>query len=125
MEFVESDLHDSLVATYQTLEVARLNEVLKENGVNDTELRRTLCESYFFSSGYFLDSCWFADLGYRVRPKVVFEVFDEAGKSIEKTLLPNPETGTAWHEYAHGAAAWLFDDHAEDASEIVTGDAAV
>jgi hypothetical protein len=29
-----------------------------------------------------------------------------------------------FHEYAHGAAAWLFDDHNEDGSEIEVGEEA-
>jgi hypothetical protein len=50
VDIVEGDKHDPLTAAYQTLELARLNDALKECGVADVELRRRVCESYFFSS---------------------------------------------------------------------------
>jgi len=56
MNTIEGDLHDPLTATYRTLELARLNDALKQCGVADTDLRRKICETYFFDSGYFLDS---------------------------------------------------------------------
>jgi hypothetical protein len=89
MNIVQGDLHDPLSATYQTLELARLNDTLKECGVADSQLRREICETYFFNSGYFLDSCWFSEQGRRFRPGISFTPLD---------------------------------DHAEDASEIETGD---
>jgi hypothetical protein len=64
---VEGDQHDPLCATYQTLELARLNDALKECGISDGSVRRAVCETYFFNSGYFLDSCWFGEGGSRFR----------------------------------------------------------
>lgn len=122
MKIVEGDKHDPLTATYQTLELARLNESLKECGVADVDLRRRICESFFFNSGYFLDSCWFAEDGGRFRPGVHFAELGDDGQATGTVYFPDPAIGTMLHEYAHGAAAWLFDDHAEDASEIETGD---
>jgi hypothetical protein len=123
MKIIEGDVHDPLSATYQTLEIARLNEALKESGVNDPALRRTICETYFFNSGYFLDSCWFLEEGRRFRPGIYFAELGHDSKETGTVYLPDPAVGTMFHEYAHGAAAWLFDDHGEDASEIETGDA--
>ena len=122
MNTIQGDLHDPLTATYQTLELARLNEALKKCGVTDAELRRKVCEAYFFDSGYFLDSCWFSDLGRRFRPGIYFSQLDNSNNETGTVLLPDPKVGTMFHEYAHGAVAWLFDDHGEDASEIETGD---
>jgi len=122
MKIVNGDLHDPLTATYQTLEVARLNQTLKECGVSDVKLRRTICEQYFFHAGYFLDSCWFVEEGRRFRPGLYFAEVDGENRETGTTLLPDPSVGTMFHEYAHGAAAWLFDDHSQDASEIETGD---
>jgi hypothetical protein len=121
MEIKQGDIHDPLVATYQTLEVARLNNVLKKCGISNAETRRKICEEYFFDSGYFLDSCWFADQGGRFCPGVYFAQVGPDGNETD-IYLPDPSMGTMFHEYAHGAAAWLFDDHSEDASEIQTGD---
>jgi hypothetical protein len=122
VELIEGDKHDPLTATYQTLELARLNEALKECGVADSVLRRKICETYFFNSGYFLDDCWFAEQDGRYRPGIYFAEINEQDRPTGKVFLPDPEIGTMFHEYAHGAASWLFDDNAEDASEIETGD---
>jgi len=123
MKITQGDLHDSLTATYQTLELARLNETLKQSGISDAPLRRKICENYFFGSGRFLDSGWFSDQGARFRVGIYFSQLDNKAKCDGTVFLPDPEIGTMFHEYAHGAAAWLFDDHAEDASEIETGEA--
>ena len=123
MEIVEGEMHDPLTATYQTLELARLNEALKECGITDAELRRSICETYFFQAGYFLDGCWFAEDGVRYRPGVHFAEIDDQNERNGRVHFPDPQIGTMFHEYAHGAAAWLYDDHAEDASEIHVGDA--
>lgn len=122
MNIVQGDLHDPCVASYQTLELARLNTILSACGITDTAKRREICEQYFFDSGYFLDSCWFEEGGRRFRPGVYFEEVASDCQEAGTLLLPDPSFGTAFHEYAHGAAAWLYDDHAEDASEIETGD---
>jgi hypothetical protein len=122
MEVIEGGEHDPLTATYQTLELARLNDVLKECGVADEVLRRNICETYFFNSGYFLDTCWFADKDSRFRPGLYFAEVSSANEPTGKIYLPDSSIGTMFHEYAHGAAAWLFDDHNEDASEIEVGD---
>lgn len=122
MNTIQGDLHDSLTATYQTLELACLNDALKQCGIADAKLRRKVCETYFFNSGYFLDSRWFSDQGHRFRPGIYFSQLDASSKETGTVFLPDPKIGTMFHEYAHGAAAWLFDDHGEDASEIETGD---
>lgn len=122
MHIKQGDIHDPLVATYQTLEVARLNDVLKKCGISSAKTRRKICEDYFFDSGYFLDSCWFSDQGGRFRPGVYFAEVGPDGNETDSVYLPDPSLGTMFHEYAHGAAAWFFEDHSEDASEIQTGD---
>jgi len=123
MDVVEGDKHDPLTATYQTLELARLNDALKQCGVNDAQLRRRICETYFFDSGYFLDGCWFVEEGTRFRPGIYFAELNEEDRPTGKVYLPDPDIGTMFHEYAHRAAAWLFEDHYEDVSEIEVGDA--
>ncbi|MFN7889938.1 MAG: hypothetical protein ACK5OC_06595 [Pirellula sp.] len=122
MNIIEGEMHDPLTATLQTLELARLNEALRESGINDLMLRRSICETYFFNSGYFLDSGWFTEEGRRFRPGIYFAEIAADGRETGNVYMPDPSVGTMLHEYAHGAAAWLFDDHAEDVSEIETGD---
>ncbi len=110
---------DEFAATYQSLEVARLNQVLKTNGISKA-VRRKICEDYFFDQGVFLDDGWFQENGIRVGPVVAFATRDRDG-DIKHLHLPDPKIGTMYHEYAHGAVAWLFDDKKEDASEIKVG----
>jgi hypothetical protein len=43
MEIKQGGIHDPLVATYQTLELARLNEILKKSGISDVKKRRKIC----------------------------------------------------------------------------------
>lgn len=124
MEIVEGDTHDALAATYQGVELARLNESLKECGVADRRLRRRICEAYFFDSGRFLDGGWFAEDGRRYRPGLYFEEVDAAGRPTGTAHLPDPAGGTALHEYAHGAAIWHFDDNAESATAVEVGELA-
>lgn len=90
MDIIAGDKHDALLATYQTLEVARLNAALQECGVDDAALRRSICETYFFNSGQFLDSGWFEDQGSRVRPNVHFEVIDAQGKPAARCTCQIP-----------------------------------
>jgi hypothetical protein len=121
MEVIEGGRYDSLAVTYQTQELARLNDTLKECGVSDAALRRKICEAFIFDSGYFLDDCWFAECKSRFRPGIYFTELDDDDKPIDAIYIPDPSIGTLFHEYAHGAAAWLFDDHQEDHSEIEVG----
>src|SRR5215831_13504225 len=122
MKIVEGDQHDPALATYQTLELARLNQILKGCGIGDVAVRREICERYFFESGHFIDSCWFAERGRRFQPGIYSTEVNDNSESTSTIFLPDPELGTMLHEYAHGATAWLFDDHDEDASEIASGD---
>ncbi|QEG37963.1 hypothetical protein [Bythopirellula goksoeyrii] len=122
MDIFEGDRHDPLSATYQTIEFARLNDVLKECGINDMELRRKICETYFFSSGYFLDSGWFAEEDSRYQPGIYFSEVNDLNQPTKSIFLPDSSVGTMFHEYAFGTSAWLYEDHNEDASEIEIGD---
>src|SRR5262245_726758 len=118
MRIIHDDgLHDRLVTYYQSLEVVRLNRVLQACGVSDVQKRREICENYFFDSGSFLDSGWFAHQSSRFHPGVYFS---ELGAASEATnvYLPDPLFRTAFHEYAFGAADWFFDDHKADEDDI-------
>ena len=121
MKCVAGEVHDPCVATYQTLEADQLNMSLKACGVSDASKRREIIEHFLFNAGYFRDSCWFEEDGRQFRPIVCFEEVGVSGESKRRLFVPDPSFGTSFHEYAHGAAAWVF-EHGEDSSEIKTGD---
>ena len=123
MSVIKGDNDNLLAATYQLIEMARLNESLKECGISDMAVRRRVVEHYFFDSGYFLDGCWFAHKECRYRPGIYFRPLDDRNKPIDTVILPNPSTGTWFHEVAHGASMDLYEDYGETLSDIETGDA--
>jgi hypothetical protein len=122
MNVVAGDLHDPCIATYQCLEADQLNTALKASGISDASKRREIIEHFLFHGGYFRDSCWFEQEGRRFRPVMCFEEIEENGRSKDTLLVPDSSLGTLFHEYAHGAAAWLFEQENEDASGIPAGD---
>lgn len=121
MSIVKGDLHDRVLAKYQTLELARLNQTLQNSGIRDFAVRREICERYFFDSGYFIDSCWLSEQGRRFQPGIYFTEISGDAQSAGTIFLPDPTVGTMLHEYVQGAAAWLYDDHNEDSAEIEVG----
>jgi hypothetical protein len=121
MSIIDGDLHDRVLVRYQALELARLNQTLQDSGISDVAVRRDICERYFFDAGYFIDSCWLSERGRRFQPGIYFTEISGDQQRTGSLLLPDLTVGTMLHEYAHGAAAWLFDDHNEDSSEIEVG----
>lgn len=122
-ELATDDSYEEIAASYQCLIINQLNEVLVENGIADRELRRQICQSFAFHQGVFDDQFWFEAHGKRWYPLQAFT-------QVNPNPVINPqELGRVqlrsdlfeFHEYAHGAAAWYFDDHNEDASEIEIG----
>jgi hypothetical protein len=121
MDVVAGDLHDPCIATYQCLEADQLNTALKECGIDDASKRRQVIEQFLFHGGSFRDSCWFEQGGRRFRPVMCFEEIQENGDSKNVLLIPDPGLGTLFHEYAYGAAEWLFDGENEGAYAIAAG----
>ncbi len=121
MSIINGDLHDRVLVKYQALELARLNQTLQDSGISDVAVRRKICERYFFDSGYFIDSCWLSEQGRRFQPGIYFTEISGGEQSTGTIFLLDLTVGTMLHEYAHGAAAWLFDDHNEDSAEIEVG----
>ncbi|MCW3061407.1 MAG: hypothetical protein JWQ02_3228, partial [Capsulimonas sp.] len=120
MVIAKSDEYEEMAAAFQCLEIARLNETLKEHGINDKSLRQAICKSYFFESGGFLDSGWFKSSGKTLFPEVCFaerSVDPERGLGEIQTLNV-PSDYFSYHEYAGGDIHWYFDEHEEDAGDI-------
>ena len=119
---VQDDAYEEMAATYQVIEIARLNEVLKKHKVS-ARARRKICTDYFFASGVFLDCGWLKASGKRVWPSLCF---------AEKPLDPNeglggttklyaPSQFFSFHEYAHGDIVNYFDENGESVEDIEHG----
>jgi hypothetical protein len=119
---VQDDAYDEMAATYQLLEIARLDEILKRSRI-PSKTRRTICEAYFFAAGAFLDSGWLTAEGERVFPTLCFAdrpVDPDEGLG-EITRLHIPSAGFAFHEYAGGAFFAYFDDRAGSVDDLEHG----
>jgi hypothetical protein len=123
MEIINKSSYEELAATYQCLEIARLNEVLKKNGIDGKELREKICGEFIFNSGNFIDSGFFVAEGIKVHPEICFSERsfneDEGLGEIEKLHIASDYF--AFHEYAFGDIGWYFEEHNESVDEIECG----
>lgn len=123
MEIVKENSYEETAATYQCLEIARLNEILKKNGLEDVKLREKICGEFIFNSGNFIDSGYFLSEGKRYYPEICFSErsYDESEGlgGIEKLHIPSDYF--AFHEYAFGDIGWYFEEHNQSVDEIEHG----
>jgi hypothetical protein len=119
---VHDDSYEEMAATYQVIEIARLNEVLKKHNVPD-DVRREICTDYFFDSGVFLDSGWIKVEGKQVWPKMCFaeRPLDPEEGLGDITKLYAPSEYFSFHEYAHGDIDSYFQENAESIEDIEHG----
>lgn len=121
--FVRDDVYEEMGSSYQCLQVATLDEVLRENGVGDASVRQKICESYLFSMGIFHDQGWFkasAD-GERVYPLLCFSThFLNLDTPIgDLGLVYAPSESFSYQEYALANASLLFDG--DPKAQVETG----
>jgi hypothetical protein len=118
----QDDSYEEMAATYQVIEIARLNEVLKKYNVPD-KVRREICTDYFFDSGVFLDCGWLKISGQQVWPALCFAERpldpEEGLGDIAKLYAPSPFF--SFHEYAHGDIDHYFDEGSESIEDIEHG----
>jgi hypothetical protein len=112
MKITRDPIHDSLVATYQSLEADILNRALLENGIHDETKRRSIMESFLFQQGVMLDQYWFKENGQQWYPGVFFSTKPHCEIGSATVHLPSEEYGMNLHEYVHGAADWAIDNEA-------------
>lgn len=111
--------------TYQVIEIARLNEVLKENGISDKALRKEICGDYTFGFGDFLDEGYFKVEGKQVFPEMCFserpiDADKYSAGDIEKLHLPSAMS--SFHEAAFGNLDYYFEDNNESLADIKTSE---
>jgi hypothetical protein len=119
---VQDDAYEEMASSYQLVEIARLNEVLRRHKVPD-RARRKICAAYFFEAGVFLDSGWLKAEGKQVFPTLCFAerpVDPEEGLG-GITKLHAPSEFFAFHEYVTGGIVACFDEGAEAIDEIERG----
>lgn len=118
----QDDSYEEMAATYQVIEIARLNEVLKRHNVSD-QSRREICTDYFFESGVFIDSGWFKVSGNQVFPTRCFaeRPVDPKEGLGEIAKLHIPSQFFSFHEYAHGDIDSYFEADAESIESIEHG----
>jgi len=122
MKTSRDEVHDSLVATYQSLEASILNRVLLENGISDEAKRRGIVATFMFEQGVVLDQCWFKEKEQRWYPGVFFATKPHANLNSATVYLPSEQYGMNFHEYAHGAADWAIENEANPAAIDVGND---
>ena len=123
MTFIENkNLHDSLRAFFQTIDVQHLNAVLMENGVSDLELRKKILESYFFTSGEFFDAGWFEADGKKYSAIVCFRVVGPDLRRGDTMICPDPDWGTIFHEMALGTAEMVAENPDDEGVKVKIGE---
>lgn len=135
MKMLEEGEYDGMAAIYQSVEIDRLNQTLRQHGIVDPELRRAICSHYFKESGRFLDEGWFGYAPWfkerRLYPQICFaekkpqEAWGEGHISEIETLYV-PREGFAFFNaeggaYTEGNLHWYFDDMDERIEEVERG----
>jgi hypothetical protein len=125
--------YGGLAAIYQSIEIARLNDVLKQHGIEDWHVRHAICKDYFDGSGRFLDEGWFRyALWYGERQFVPRLTFAEKQQPSEHKSESEPVTYTAEedetyfsNEYSDASTAgslyWYFHNCDEELADVERG----
>jgi hypothetical protein len=116
MEIHSSDEEQAMA--YQSLELDRLNEILKNNGIDDKAVRQQICSDYLMDSGYFLDAGWFRHGDIKLYPQLCFAERDP--ETSEITILHAPLDGYDLHDTAYGTINEYFDE-GDETIDIETG----
>ncbi|MDP6467770.1 MAG: hypothetical protein QF918_08520 [Pirellulaceae bacterium] len=116
---VTRDGYEKFALAFQVVQIADLNETLKENGITDKELRREICARHLFGIGNFLDQYWFEAEGNKVYPMLSFsERFIDIDTDLSTSGTHYIKDGCAFHESAFGNVDYFFDELDEDAARI-------
>jgi hypothetical protein len=126
-----SDDYEDLGMAWQSLELQRLNEALKQHGVDDKAVREAICIAYGFDSDVFLDQGWLKHDGRYFLPRLCFvELTAEAvagddendneedeDSEVQSLHLPSSEL----HDSLYSNADFYFNERNETPFDISTG----
>lgn len=110
---VRNVAYEEMASSYQCLQVATLDAAMQEQGITDPAVRQKVCKTFLFAMGNFHDQYWLKPStdAERVYPLLCFS------KRFLNTDTPIDELGDvyapsemfAFHEYAFGSAALLYE----------------
>ena len=115
---------DDAAISFMRLMAHRLNESLKKHGVEEAEIRESICYGAVFDMGYAVDAGWLMQGEKKLFPKICFAerstpASDENLGAIERLHVPTE--ATSWHEYAAGIITEYFEENDEDIADIRRG----
>ena len=110
---VRDDDYEDMGSSYQCLQVATLDAAMQRHGIADAGVRRKVCEAFLFAMGNFHDQGWLkpsAD-AEPVYPLLCFSkrFLNTDTQAGELGEVYAPSEMFAFHEYAFGNAALLYD----------------
>lgn len=108
---VADDAYEQMGAAYQCVQVALLDEALRDNGIEDPKLREKICGSFIFELGIFHDQRWFKPADEAMRPLLCFTAISlEVEPNVESLgTIYAPSSGFSFHEYAFGNVSIYFE----------------
>ncbi len=122
----DEEIYELAMIDFQLSEIARLDEVLSRNGIQDRKVRMSICSEFADSNGTFLDQGWLeGEAPGRWWPELLFsrrELEPEEGMGDMEELLA-PEYASNFHEYASGAIDVYFEENNEGLGPLRTGTA--
>ena len=102
--------------------IKELNESLKSNRISARK-RRAICTSFVFSYCNFLDRRWFKTGGNAEYPLLCFsKSFFDLDEEIDLSQINFPHKSVDFHGMVHDEIVWFFEEMAEDASAVTSGD---
>ena len=120
METIKDPQYGLLAAKYQLLEMARLNNALRKNGVSDKSVRYQICSDYFFSHGLLLDSDGeaFVWQGKQLHPLLCFaeRQYNDKGAAPLRSIHWEDHANLYWQTEA--SLDQLFNKLKEDVSHF-------
>ena len=107
--------YEELAYTYQVVEVALLNSILKAHGIADKRKRRKICDDFIFDQGLIFDEGAFQTKpgGKWYAPVPSFADVTgspEEGFTRTKKFYKLSEDFPSYHEAALGNSAYFFED---------------
>jgi hypothetical protein len=120
----DAEVYEQVAPWFQTVLIDALNRALKENGIDDRDRRRSICDKYIFEISELLDQGWVKHkIGKKAFPRGCFvdRRLEEDEDADAKAKVYLPAGGFEFHSYSYGSVGYYFDDCKEELKEVKTG----